>query len=180
LDYPRVITATLSAVDIGANVNLNIFGTDWYGNQMQQKYLIANNAASATTPVILPTANLLPNGSLSQQAKAFYTITRIAVSGAIGNGVTISIGAADMFGLPYLLQNFGDVINIGWTTCLNPNGLPTTTGEMTSSSTTAYTIRNPLCALGTLIAADQTPPTDANGAPTNTYIAGTTGDVRRL
>jgi len=178
LDYPRVITVTIGVDALSVAFNVNIFGTDWYGNQMQQKYIIPQNilVASPTYPKI--TLGLGTNGSIinpitnaAVPVKAFYTITRIAISGAIQNNRTISVGASDVFGLPYLSNDFGDIAAIGWGTG----------SDLTGAGVAAYAPATPLTSLGVYVAADQTAPVDPNtGVPNGNYVAGITGDVRGL
>lgn len=105
-DWPRVVTVTVSGA-IAGNVSVTIFGADWYGVPMQHTYVIND---IGTYPAI----NYGVNASITPNAKAFYTVERVWISGALSVGSSISLGVADVFGLPYLVEDEGDITSIGW------------------------------------------------------------------
>ena len=107
-DWPRLVTVTITNA-VAGNLRVTIFGYDWYGIPLQHTYLV--NAVQ-TYPVI----TLGNNASLADPdaAKAFYSVTAVYVSGGLAEGSTISLGAADVFGLPYFTADAGDITSIGW------------------------------------------------------------------
>lgn len=109
-DWPRMVTVTVTNAVTG-NLTISIVGTDWYGMPLQQDYAINEEG---TYPTI--TLGGAGNGTIEEpaQAKAFYTVNQVYISGAMGEGSTISLGASDVFGLPYRVKDFGDIIAIGW------------------------------------------------------------------
>lgn len=143
-DWPRVPTVTIANA-VAGNRNVTIFGKDWYGNPLQHTYAVE---ATGTYPTVNTHALTVP-------AKAFYTVNRVFINGGLAGGSTISLGASDIFGLPYLVNNAGDITSIGW-------------GTVSDLST--LVAGQPLTYLGAFAAGDVTSP------PT----AATTGDVRGL
>src|SRR4029077_5767152 len=98
---------------------LTIFGFDWYGNPMQHTYVIQNQGTYPT----------ITDSSLSVPAKSFYNVTQVSISGALTNGAFISVGAADIFGLPFVVNDAGDITSIGWA---NASDLQDNSGIVTS------------------------------------------------
>lgn len=105
-DWPRVPTVTITGA-VAGNRHITIFGYDWYGNPLQQTYIV--NAIGT-----YPSVTMGVNAGLSVPAKSFYQITQVSIDGALGIGSTISLGAADIFGLPFLVQDTGDITGISW------------------------------------------------------------------
>lgn len=110
-DWPRVVTVTVSGGAIGADRRITIFGTDWYGMPLQHTYVI--NAAGTYPAVTF--GGGATNGFINIPSKAFYTVDRVNINGTSGSTPrNISLGVSDVFGLPFLVNNFGDVTSIGW------------------------------------------------------------------
>lgn len=104
-DWPRVPTVTISGANLtGGPLRITIFGFDWNGNPMQHTYVVENIGTYPTNS----------GGSLSVPAKAFYSVSRVSSSGPLTNNAFISLGASDVFGLPFLVNNAGDITSIGW------------------------------------------------------------------
>lgn len=86
LDVPRNIIVDSGGAD---TATLTITGTDLYGNAM--------------------TEDIQLNGStVAAGAKAFKTVTAVASDGTISNGAFV--GTGDVLGLPFFLENAGDVL----------------------------------------------------------------------
>jgi hypothetical protein len=146
-DWPRVPTVTVTGADAGG-LRVTIFGTDWYGFPMQHTYLIDSQQ---TYPIIGIGEG---PGSLSLPAKAFYTVTGVYLNGGLATSASISLGVSDVFGLPFLSNNLGDVVSIGWDS---------------SSELTNWNEGSSLNVLGVFVSGDQTNPATS-----------TTGDTRGL
>ena len=167
-DWPRVPTVTITGA-VAGNRHVTIFGYDWYGNPLQQTYIVnaIGTYPSVTTGV---------NAGLSVPAKAFYQITQVSIDGALGANSIISLGAADIFGLPFLVQDTGDITGISWgeQSDLSSNGgalsspsigtstLVGGTVEIMSSSITAtsniqLSVNTPLGTLGFLASGTRAP-----------------------
>jgi len=151
-DYPRVPTVTISGAIATAGTRVTIFGFDYYYQPLQHTYVVS---AIGT----YPTVNAGPPIALSVGAKSFFGITRVYIDQALGAGSTISVGASNIFGLPYVINSFGSVLGIAW-------GIDS---ELTGAPTVAYTAGEPLASLGMFQVADDTPVATA-----------TTSDVRGL
>lgn len=106
-DWPRIVTVTVGGTSDIGNVRITIFGRDWYNNPIQHTYAVN---ARGTYPVI----TLGADASITPASKAFYQVTRVWISGSAAANSTLSLGVADVFGLPYLVRNLGDVTTIGW------------------------------------------------------------------
>ena len=150
LDWPRVITVTIAGANAGNRV-VSIVGTDWYGVPLQQNYAVQAQATYPTIELGEGTSGTFANPA---QAKAFYTINQVYINGALGVNSSISLGASDVFGLPYRVNNFGDITSIGWDE---------------ASDLIVFEAEAPLTAAGVFIPADSTFPATS-----------TTGDVRGL
>jgi len=100
---------------------------------------------------------------MSIASKAFYTVTAVYIDGALGGGSTISLGTTDVFGLPYLVNDFGDVTSIGWNTSSDMTSPIHVTDDAVDITAQALT------SLGLFVPAVQTSPATA-----------ITGDVRGL
>jgi hypothetical protein len=130
-DWPRVVTVTTVGGG-NAAVSVTIFGSDWYGVPMQQTYIIPQNT-EATSPLV----NYGVNASITPNAKAFYTVERVWISGALTGG-SISLGVADVFGLPYFVEDEGDITSIGWSNS-SEIALPSSLGPINGQATFAAT-----------------------------------------
>lgn len=124
-DWPRLVTVTIGGTADAGAVNVTVFGEDYYGNPMQHTYAV--NARRT-----YPTITLGPNGGLDIPAKAFYTVTRVYVSGALAANSTISLGAADVFGLPYRVDSAGNISAIAWG---NSSDLSSNSGALSTPAT---------------------------------------------
>jgi hypothetical protein len=137
-DWPRVVTVTTVGGG-NAAVSVTIFGSDWYGVPMQQTYIIPQNT-EATSPLV----NYGVNASITPNAKAFYTVERVWISGALTGG-SISLGVADVFGLPYFVEDEGDITSIGWSNSSEialPSSLGPINGEATFAATQNVVVYN--------------------------------------
>lgn len=103
-DWPRVPTVTISGANLNAPLRVTIFGFDKYENPLQHTYIVQNIGTYPTNV----------NGLLSVPAKAFFSVTQVSISGALTNNAFISVGAADIFGLPFVINDAGDITSIGW------------------------------------------------------------------
>lgn len=112
-DWPRIVTVTIAGAAAPAGTEVTIFGFDWWGFPLQHTYIVEDEG---TYPEI--TYGGAGNGGLSVPAKAFYSVNRVYVDRALSPavGCTISLGAADVFGLPYVTKPVGiaNVNAIGW------------------------------------------------------------------
>jgi hypothetical protein len=113
-DVPRAVSLT-SAGNISA-VNFTISGYDVYGQAMTQT-LAGPNANTVTT------------------LKAFYQVTSIAVSAAVGTNT--SAGTSDRFGLPIIVSDRGYVDRTGWNNTLAADAGTLTPADATSPATAA-------------------------------------------
>lgn len=104
-DWPRVPIITITTANLDGVVRVTIFGFDWYGLPMQHKYTVQN---VGQYPLIVGNEPNFP-------VKAFYSVTRVSMdSDQFVGGATFSIGASDIFGLPFLVNDAGDITSIGW------------------------------------------------------------------
>ena len=164
-DWPRVVTVTIAGADATAGTRVTIIGNDYYKFPMQQTYVV--NAQATYPDVTFVSDEGL--GALSLPAKAFYQVTKVYVSAALPGDCVISLGAADIFGLPYVVNGFGVVTSIAWGTQEdagppNPNPIvPVTEMRVVGD------INGLLQSEGVFVPADRTGPATA-----------TTGDVRGL
>ena len=118
LDVPRAVFITAPATESG--VNFTIYGTDMYGESLI--WTTAGPAAAATT-----------------SAKTFKTVTRVAVDTATASSVTV--GMADVFGLPYYLASNEDIVSIWYNSSLVTANTGLTAGDTTTPSGTTGDIR---------------------------------------
>lgn len=110
LDWPRVITVTVSGAPATAGTRVTIFGFDYYLKPLQHTYVIQ---ATGTYPAVTyPDETTI--GTLSIPAKAFYQVNNVFIDTALPTGCTVSLGASDIFGLPYRILNPGVITSIGW------------------------------------------------------------------
>lgn len=146
-DWPRVPTVTISSNNLTSPLRVTIFGFDWYGNPLQHTYVVQNIGVYPTNA----------NGALSVPSKAFYSVSQVSISGALTNGAFISIGASDIFGLPFLVNNFGDITSIGWA-----NG-----SDLTDNSSI---LSNPVTGVATLIGGTVVVPCNAVNSVSNIQV----------
>lgn len=98
LDVPRAVSLT-SAANISA-VNFTVSGFDIYGQAMTA--LLAG-----------------PNANTVNTLKAFFQISSITVSAAVGTNT--SVGTSDIFGLPVRVPDAGLIARAGWNNTLAAN-----------------------------------------------------------
>jgi hypothetical protein len=121
LDQPRVITVTTAVANPTPGTRVTIMGNDKLGSPMQHTYILT--ATQGIYPTFnfpggadIPTMTFPGNGVgniINTATKAFYQITKVYISAGIGGGGTISLGAADAFGLPYVIKGNNNIINTG-------------------------------------------------------------------
>jgi hypothetical protein len=91
MDVPRAVSLTSAANMSG--VNFTISGFDIYGQAMTQT-LAGPNANTVTT------------------TKAFWQVTQVAASGAVGTNT--SVGTSDVLGIPVAVTDAGYLDRVGW------------------------------------------------------------------
>lgn len=114
LDWPRVITVTISGANATANTHVTILGIDYYEQPMQHTYIVA---AQQTYPIIALSGNPAQDGTISLPCKAFYRVTGVILGTPLPANCLLSVGASEVFGLPFVVR-----------------GTPGTAGQNTSSS----------------------------------------------
>ena len=92
LDVPRALIITIGAGTI-TNRNITISGFDYYGQAMSE--VIATGTTQSTTVAGL---------------KAFYIVTSITTSGAVGG--TVAVGTTDVLGLPVRVTNVAYIASV--------------------------------------------------------------------
>ena len=107
-----VSIVTSSAANTAQTVTLT--GTDYYGQTQTQTVTLNGTTAVVTT-------------------KTFKTITQVAVSASITG--TISVGTADVFGLPYAVTNAGYLLRTGWDNVVSDNAGTFVAADTTSPAT---------------------------------------------
>ncbi len=146
-DWPRVVSVTIAGATATPGTRVTIFGYDWYNNPMQHTYIVN---AVGTYPAVDTNDGFL---FLSVPAKAFYSVTGAYVNSGLPAGCTISLGVMNVFGLPYLINNFGDTLGIGW----GDNS------DITSAQQSVYGQGSVLNPLGLFAGADKTLPSSETG-----------------
>lgn len=109
-DWPRVPTVTIAGADASPNTRVTIFGYDWYGFPLQHTYVVQ---AQTTYPTVTP-GDDTDDATIDLPAKAFYQITKVYVNALLPGNCTISVGASDIFGLPYVVNGIGVITSISW------------------------------------------------------------------
>ena len=94
-DGPRAVTVTSGGNDTG--ITFAISGFDYYGAAMTQTLTGASGAAATTT-------------------KAFASVVSVVPSGAVAT--TVTVGTADVFGVPVAVSDIGYVSAAGWASVL--------------------------------------------------------------
>ena len=92
LDVPRGLVITIGTGTI-TNRNITISGFDYYGQAMSE--VIATGTTQSTTVAGL---------------KAFYIVTSITTSGAVGG--TVAVGTTDVLGIPVRVTNVAYVASV--------------------------------------------------------------------
>jgi hypothetical protein len=92
LDVPRTLIITIGAGTI-TNRNITISGFDYYGQAMSE--VIATGTTQSTTVSGL---------------KAFYIVTSITTSGAVGG--TVAVGTTDVLGIPVRVTNVAYIASV--------------------------------------------------------------------
>ena len=131
LDVPRALILTIGTGTI-ANQTITISGYDYYGQAMSEA--IATGTVQSTTKT---------------GKKAFYVVTSITTTGAVGG--TVAVGTTDILGLPVR------VFNVAYVTSVKSN------------NTLAQDA-------GTFVAADTATATTTTGDVRGTYVPATASD----
>jgi len=92
LDLPRALIITIGTGTI-ANRSITISGYDYYGQPMSE--VIATGTTQSTTV---------------SGKKAFYIVTSITTSGAVGG--TVAVGTTDILGLPVRVANVAYIASV--------------------------------------------------------------------
>lgn len=115
LDTPRCVTVTAA----GANTaTFTIYGYDQYGQAMSQTIAAPSTSTVATT-------------------KAFFQVSRIAISGAAGSAITA--GFNDKLGLPLRVTDAAYIINVKWNATLAADAGTFVAADTTSPATVSTT-----------------------------------------
>lgn len=117
LDCPRTLIITIGAGTI-TNRNITITGFDYYGQAMSE--VIATGTTQSTTVSGL---------------KAFYIVTSITTSGAVGG--TVAVGTTDVLGIPVRVANAGYITSVKSNSTLAQDGgsfLPADTATATTTT----------------------------------------------
>lgn len=179
-DWPRVPTVTIAGVQAAAapTIYVTIFGYDWYGFPLQHTYTVGGETVLPRTyPTVTPGAGandgaiINPQSATAMPVKAFYQVTRAYISAPLPVGCTISLGASDIFGLPYAVYGKGAFTSIQWATQTNsnPQTYPNANAIVEVSELTTRVIGAPQTTTGVFVPGDITTPAAAD-----------TGDVRGL
>lgn len=112
-DVARGVTVTSGGNDTG--IAFLIKGYDQYNAPMSQLLTGASGAAATTT-------------------KAFKSVISVVPNGAVAG--TVTVGTADLFGMPVAVIDAGYVANIGWNNILADNGGTFVIADQTSPATT--------------------------------------------
>jgi hypothetical protein len=118
-DYARAFTVVSSnAGDTSQTVTIT--GTDYYG-QTQTQRLTLNGTTTVTS------------------TKTFKTVTQVAVSAALAGN--LSVGNANLYGLPYAVTNAGYLLRTGWDNVVADNGGTFVAADATTPSVTTGDVR---------------------------------------
>ena len=128
---PRALIITIGTGTI-TNRNITISGFDYYGQAMSE--LIATGTTQSTTV---------------SGKKAFYIVTSITTSGAVGG--TVAVGTTDILGLPVRVFNVAYVASVKSNNALAQDA-------------------------GTFVAADTATATTTTGDVRGTYVPATASD----
>lgn len=112
LDVPRTVSLTSTGNISG--VNFTITGYDTHGQVMTQTIAGPNNNTVLTT-------------------KAFKSVTRVAVDGAVGTNTSVGTGQA--LGLPVVVPDAGYIVKAGWAGVLAQDAGTFVAGDTTSPAT---------------------------------------------
>lgn len=112
-DYARAFTVVSSGAG-DTTQTVTITGTDYYG-QTQTQRLTLNGTTTVTS------------------TKTFKTITQVAVSAALAGN--LSVGNANVFGLPYRVTDAGYLLRTGWDNVVADNGGTFVAADATSPAT---------------------------------------------
>lgn len=173
LDCPRVPSVTIDGAPATPNTPVTIFGYDCYGFPMQHTYTVGGEIALPTTyPSTENVGEIDTLPTLTLRCKAFYQITGVFVGAMLPADCVISVGASDIFGLPYVVNSVGTITSIQWGDQTNA-AFPNTNPIRPRSDMAAYDLSGGapyfINTLGVFVPADTTNPAEA-----------TSGDVRGL
>lgn len=94
-DVPRCVSLTSTSNLSG--VNITVTGFDQYGEPMTQTLAGPNNTTVNTTKAFFSVVGAVPNAT---------------------NAGTLSLGSADIFGLPFAISDAGFLVQVGWANAL--------------------------------------------------------------
>jgi hypothetical protein len=168
-DWPRVPIVAINGATATPDTHVTIFGYDYYGYPMQHTYIIGAEGSYPTVTIGSGAtfgSITYPDGTTPLPCKAFYQVTAVYISAALPDSCFISVGAGDIFGLPYVANSDGVVSAIQWGIQLdNMSANPI----FPTSDMTVRSIGGPFTTLGVFVPADLTKPATAS-----------TGDTRGL
>jgi hypothetical protein len=116
-DWPRVPGVRLIGPSLtSAPVSVTIFGTDWYGFPLQHTYTVLDSGNGGYYPASDLTGIGIaePSYNFGAACKAFYTVTKVYVNGVIPSPTTIQVETTNIFGLPYKLASFSNILDFDW------------------------------------------------------------------
>lgn len=155
-DWPRGISITVGTANAPAGgANITVFGNDRYGVAMQKTFALAGNATPGTYFTSFKTGS----------QKAFYQITRVALSAAFTGGATLSIQTNEIFGLPYKVSDWSAISEFMWAgqNMKDQYGYVVTAGTGIATITTpavgsvnSFQIKNPIFATSNVASATNT------------------------
>ena len=114
-DVPRCVQIASGGSDVG--ITYTVSGYDIYGQPMTQT-VTGVSAAAVTT------------------AKAFYQVKSLTHTGSVAS--TVTVGTADVFGLPFFLKDRGYISSVGWAGTAAQSAVSATVG-VTTTPATAFT-----------------------------------------
>ena len=112
-DVPRCVQIASGGNDAG--ITFTVQGYDLYGQAMTQT-VTGVSAAAVTT------------------AKAFYQVKAVTHTGSVAS--TVTVGTADVFGLPFFLKDRGYIASVGWGGTAAQSAVSATVGVTTTPATT--------------------------------------------
>lgn len=108
-DVPRVPRVVLTGAGLpGGGGQVYLYGFDLYRRPITQVYTIGAGEACSIPRALYGETSA--GGTVLTPAKAFYGITAVYADFAVEAGATLAVQTSNIFGLPYTLRNWGDVI----------------------------------------------------------------------
>ena len=121
LDVPRALIITIGAGTI-ANQTITISGYDYYGQSMSEA--IATGTTQSTTV---------------SGKKAFYIVTSITTTGAVGG--TVAVGTTDLLGIPVRVTNVAYVTSVKSNSTLAQDAGSFVAADTATATTTTGDVR---------------------------------------